>query len=830
MVENSRKESWFFFTAIAGYSDVQLVLDSLKRVGKFEMPHEAEYPDEQEYRFELVRRICGCSGTRDRSYTDFLQSFIAPFGLDDEYRRYAKNAGDSLESMEDFLMSYGLGQYVRICEPSELDRLRKELGLVNNDREALAKEIQMKTRTSRSFNATLPILLVSGSTTAASAAAGLFAGAFLPGIIGVLSGPLGMVAGGVFAATRLFGGKRTRKHPLFDVTAALLPTLYILIRIRRTADAYVKIDTPAEAVQYVTGILRASTDPEKTAMQIRRIIEAGEVRSSDPLYSATDYRIFLRYADDIKKIVNGYCHAVIADKDLLLERPINRSEPETGVDQIVSSGDDDSFTGGLNVTCNPDSHEIETAVSKVMDDFERLREQELRSHEKEVARLKARILDLEREVASGEAAISLSKASLAVIGEGTMAGNPETINQMLHDEQRHIDRAFETFERDVLERNKRLYESFQKMERNAVRRATEAYANGLPGLGADVAVKEYGEEMSRALDELQESGRTILRGMKEKISSERSEWLHSYYKVASGKAGELHELQQLQQTVLTALEEDLSRMHMMHRDVEQKVINAQERLTEEVLQRIDRLAESYDRLKKSLEESEEKNRIYDMMLHGIRHNLAPIFANAMRPYKDYIAYPEDGFPVDDVQNAVRNGETVVSVLKKAGLSDHSAAEPVNLSQSVRDVFGQDCLFTVSYDEDFPENAVIMFDRDSLMAEVLNNVRTNIEDHAFGHYSEEVRPVSSRHVHISLSEKGGFWTLSVSNDGDPFPGGIDPRKVFEYGTYYDDSNSKERGTGMFFLERAVSHFGGKVEFLPIEANMYTVEYRITFKKQ
>lgn len=247
------------------------------------------------------------------------------------------------------------------------------------------------------------------------------------------------------------------------------------------------------------------------------------------------------------------------------------------------------------------------------------------------------------------------------------------------------------------------------------------------------------------------------------------------------------------------------------------------------------LSQRIEELQTSISAKNEKIETYKQILEGIRHNLAPDFEGALRPYREFVQKPDKPFPTKKVEKALRKGDSIIAVLIDAGKNEkkeYNEPQRVNLAEEIRVVFDpEDCKFHVTDDSKIPEDAYISFDKSSLHSEVLNNIKTNIEDHAFGKWSDELMPKSNRLVRIILREEDDSWVLSVENNGDPFPEHLESNaeSVFKYGTSYDNLGTGIRGTGMFYISQAVLHYGGTRQFIPQKRNAFTVKYVLTFKK-
>lgn len=217
----------------------------------------------------------------------------------------------------------------------------------------------------------------------------------------------------------------------------------------------------------------------------------------------------------------------------------------------------------------------------------------------------------------------------------------------------------------------------------------------------------------------------------------------------------------------------------------------------------------------------------ERILHGIRHNLAPDFANALNPYREFLEDPSIPITIEEARNAESIGSRIFSLLDKAGKEDYGTSDQIDIVRILKAEFSNEP-YSVEY-KDMPNEAYGVFNKLSFETQVLNNIRKNFSQHAFGAFSEDIFPTASRRVQISIKESDGFWTIIIRNNGDPFPKNADIREVWDYGRSFGKRTCADGGTGMFYIKDCVEHFGGKVDFVPLYQGDFTVEYRIDIKK-
>lgn len=234
-----------------------------------------------------------------------------------------------------------------------------------------------------------------------------------------------------------------------------------------------------------------------------------------------------------------------------------------------------------------------------------------------------------------------------------------------------------------------------------------------------------------------------------------------------------------------------------------------------------------DRNGKRIAELEHRVAQIERILHGIRHNLAPDFANALNPYREFLEDPTIPISVEEARKAEAIGSRIISLLNTAGKEVYGSAESIDLVQILKHEFSKDP-YSVEF-KDLPSKAIGEMNKASFETQVLNNIRKNLCQHAFGAYSEDTVPVESRRVQICIEESGSIWTIIIRNNGEPFPKKANIMEVWDYGRSFGRRVSAEGGTGMFYIKDCVEHFGGEVDFIPLSQGDFTVEYRIKIKK-
>ena len=113
--------------------------------------------------------------------------------------------------------------------------------------------------------------------------------------------------------------------------------------------------------------------------------------------------------------------------------------------------------------------------------------------------------------------------------------------------------------------------------------------------------------------------------------------------------------------------------------------------------------------------------------------------------------------------------------------------------------------------------------------VLNNVKKNLREHAFGLFLSGQVSKDGLVVSMSVDDGGDYWILRINNNGMPIPDRADLRRIWDFGQSFG-SKSAGSGTGLFYLKEAVLHYGGKVDIVRNPEIGFSVGYVMEFKKQ
>ena len=160
----------------------------------------------------------------------------------------------------------------------------------------------------------------------------------------------------------------------------------------------------------------------------------------------------------------------------------------------------------------------------------------------------------------------------------------------------------------------------------------------------------------------------------------------------------------------------------------------------------------------------------------------------------------------------------------SGLNDEDNLdiESINVIGILQDVFDELDNATVIYHCN-DRKLETKIDEGPLVSNVLINLSENIKRHAFPHAQFMDKLVVDKIVDIDITEKDGFISIRISNNGLPFNGNVS--KLFDAG--YHAGESGRTGYGLHTAKKFLSQIGGDIEFSPIEG--FPVSFLITIPK-
>lgn len=114
---------------------------------------------------------------------------------------------------------------------------------------------------------------------------------------------------------------------------------------------------------------------------------------------------------------------------------------------------------------------------------------------------------------------------------------------------------------------------------------------------------------------------------------------------------------------------------------------------------------------------------------------------------------------------------------------------------------------------------IEFPKDALTI-ILDNIISNAVVHGFTNAEKEYT------IRFRFESKGSKVILSISNNGDPLPAGLDSESVFVYGETSGDTRS-HYGIGGYQVKNLMKEFDGDAEIISTPEEEFTVTYNLIF---
>ena len=165
-----------------------------------------------------------------------------------------------------------------------------------------------------------------------------------------------------------------------------------------------------------------------------------------------------------------------------------------------------------------------------------------------------------------------------------------------------------------------------------------------------------------------------------------------------------------------------------------------------------------------------------------------------------------------------------SILPKQYLNN----KDYNLLEVIQEVMDDLNAVVIYSGSEYCLDCSVKIDLNDFKDHVLDNIRNNIELHAFGTKQFRNVPLYDRHVKIEIMEGEHYFMVKIFNNGTPFRGDI--KRVFEYGYKYGEQ--EHTGIGMYNIRKTMNDLGGDILFysLPNDDNSrYTTVYAIKIKK-
>ena len=156
-------------------------------------------------------------------------------------------------------------------------------------------------------------------------------------------------------------------------------------------------------------------------------------------------------------------------------------------------------------------------------------------------------------------------------------------------------------------------------------------------------------------------------------------------------------------------------------------------------------------------------------------------------------------------------------------SENITSTKVNLLEILQKGLDRTPVAIVSYVNEFHMSQYnVNIDADKFLNDVLLNIRSNFERHAFSATSQKKKLITEKKVIVSVADDKDFLVVSIQNNGTQFRG--DSKQIFDYG--YISGKSGNEGKGMFSIKNTMKEIGGDAQFLSEEG---LVIYKLFIKK-
>ena len=111
---------------------------------------------------------------------------------------------------------------------------------------------------------------------------------------------------------------------------------------------------------------------------------------------------------------------------------------------------------------------------------------------------------------------------------------------------------------------------------------------------------------------------------------------------------------------------------------------------------------------------------------------------------------------------------------------------------------------VEYDKEWECSTVLItINREALKEWVFDNIKSNIEEHAFNTSEFQNKHVWEKRVLVSMVKKEGFCNITIANNGTPFSG--NPSKLCEKG--YCHGEKMHSGIGLYAAKKFLQEHNG-----------------------
>ncbi len=238
----------------------------------------------------------------------------------------------------------------------------------------------------------------------------------------------------------------------------------------------------------------------------------------------------------------------------------------------------------------------------------------------------------------------------------------------------------------------------------------------------------------------------------------------------------------------------------------------------------------------SEEDSEEKKlaslrgnikKTLDDIIPKIKNVIIPFYDtcyNNTQYFKQPLANNDTYNLIQDSRNDYLSICIALQSLEHDVNSGNITCTKVNLLEIIQKGLDKTPVAIVSYVNEFlMSQYYVNIDGDKFLNEVLLNIRSNIERHAFSATEQKKKLITEKKVVVSVdAEEKDFLVVSIQNNGTQFKG--DSKQIFDYG--YTSGKSGNEGKGMFSIRNAMKEIGGDAQFLSENG---LVVYKLFIKK-
>lgn len=217
----------------------------------------------------------------------------------------------------------------------------------------------------------------------------------------------------------------------------------------------------------------------------------------------------------------------------------------------------------------------------------------------------------------------------------------------------------------------------------------------------------------------------------------------------------------------------------------------------------------------------------DKIIPQIRKTIIPFYETCYNNTQYFIQPLANNDTFNLIEDSLNDYESVCDALcsleSVEGTAENNCAD-VNLLEILQKGLDKTPVAIVSYVNEFLMSKYnVRIDVDKFLNDVLLNISSNIERHAFGTTEYKKKLITEKQVIVSLDvENDDFYIVSIQNNGTPFKG--DTKQIFDYG--YTSGKSGNEGKGMFSIKKTMREIGGDAQF---HSERGVVTYKLFIKK-